>query len=384
MPHLPMGIPASLRDLTPDIPEAVFDDAFRAACERLDRYVGARAVELAAELGLGPDDLPPPDTLCAERGWRPEGALPLRWLLETLELYGAAERRGRGTRLRGGPPAVASAELRAEAERTLPAVRPAYEVFALSAATLPAFLRGDARGEDALFGPAAMGLWFDYFSNSNPLYGPNNTLTALAVERSVGGRPRVLEVGGGAGSAAQAVLRALASAGKSPEAYVFSEPQPAFLRRGARLLQAEVPPGCEFRSMRFDIDVGAEEQGLARETFDVVFGVNTFHLARDLSDTLCRMRGLLRPGGVVVLGELLRPTPTAAVHLELPFTLLSAYSHVTLDDDVRVRPGFVSAQGWRRALRTAGFGEVTLLPARAEECAGIYPGFYCGALAARA
>lgn len=384
MPRLPMTIPPELEALTPDVPADVFNETFRAASERLDRFIGALAVELAAKLGIGPGELPPAERVCSERGWRPAGELAIRWLIETLELYGAAERRDGRLWLRADAPPVPSARVRAEAEGILPASRPAYEVFSLSAETLPAVLRGETRGEDVLFGPSAMGLWFDYFSNSNPHYALNNSVTAIAIERSVGPSARVLEVGGGAGSAAQLVLRTLARAGKAPELYVFTEPQPAFLRRGVRAIQPELPNGCAFRSMRFDIDLDPAEQGLEAVGFDVVFGVNTVHLARNMVGTLRRLRELLRPGGVVVVGELMRPSPTAAVHLELPFTLLSAYSQVSLEDGIRARPGFMSPEGWRRAFRAAGFAELTMLPAEIERCARIYPGFYCGALAARA
>ncbi len=384
MPRLPMTIPPSLDDLTPDVPASVFNETFRRACERLDGFIGALVVELALGLELGPGEVPPVERLFAERRWLPSTTLPVRWLLETLELYGTAERRGDGWLLRTAPPPVASAQLRAEAERLLPAARPAYEVLSLSAASLPGVLQGRLRGEDALFGPASLGLWFEYFSNANPHYAPNNALTALAIRRAAAPRPRVLEVGGGGGSAAQLVLRALAEAGNAPEEYVFTEPQPAFLRRGVRALQKEIPEGCEFRSQRFDIDVTPGDQGLDGARFDVVFGVNTVHLARDVVGTLRRLRGLLRPGGVMVLGELLRPTPTAAVHLELPFSLLGSYGEVALADGIRERPGFMSAAGWGRALREAGFDQVTTLPERLQRCVEVYPGFYCGAITAHA
>ncbi|MBZ5587804.1 MAG: class I SAM-dependent methyltransferase [Acidobacteriia bacterium] len=384
MARLPMAIPSSLEVLTQDVPGRVLNEAFRLACERLDRFIGALAIETAAGLGLRAGDLAPLDRLAAERGWQVAGALSLQWLFETLELYGEAERRGDGWRLECVAPPVSSAQLRAEAERAVPTARPAYEVMALSAHALQGVLQGDLRGEDALFGPATMGLWFDYFSNANPHYAPNNQLTALAVERAIGPRACVLEVGGGGGSAALALFDALAQAHKPPSSYVFTELQPAFLRRGVRAIQPVLPEGCGMRSLRYDIDGDPGAQGVEAGQFDVVFGVNTLHLAREVVGTLQKLRTLLRPGGVLVVGELLRPTSTAAVHLELPFTLLMTYGQVPPEEGIRVRPGFMSARGWRRALETAGFDEITVLPAEIERCAEIYPGFYCGAITARA
>jgi len=383
MARLPMAIPPDLERLTPDVPKTVFDATFRLACERLDRFVGALSAELAVSLELPTGEWTTPHALGEERKWA-GGTLPVEWLLGTLELYGAAECRDESWRITSRPAGESSARLREAAEEVMPAARPAYEVLSLSAQALPAVLRGELRGEDALFGPAAMGLWFEYFSNANPHYAPNNLVTAIAVERAVGTGARVLEVGGGGGSAAQALLEALGRERKPPSAYTFTELQPAFLRRGVRAVQKVLPAGCQFTSLRFDIDGEPGDQGFGPGQFDAVFGVNTLHLAREVVPTLRRLRRLLRPDGALVIGELLRPTPTQAVHLELPFTLLTSYACTPVESGIRARPGFMSARGWRRALEAAGFREITLLPAEIERCAGIYPGFYCGALTARA
>ncbi len=384
MPRLPMAIPESLEALAPDIPAGVLNGTFRAASERLDRYIGALILEMASALELASGEQPDLDRLVAERGWSAGGRLGVRWLVESLELYGLSERTSGGWRLVSGPAATPAAELRAEAERLIPAAAPAYEVLALCAAALPAVLRGELRGQDALFGPATLGLWFDYFSNSNPHYALNNIIAGAAVARAACPGASVLEVGGGGGSAAEAALAALTQAGKPPSAYVFTELQPAFLRRGARTVQRALPQGCELRSLRLDINLDPGPQGLEGARFDVVFGVNTLHLAHDLTATLAHLRALLAPGGALIVGELLRPTPTAPVHIELPFTLLEEYGHVPLAEGIRERPGFMSAAGWRRALKTAGFAEVAVIPAQIERCAAIYPGFYCGAVSARA
>ena len=385
MPRLPMTIPSDLGAIAADLPPGVLDEAFRQACQRLDRYIGALAWEVASALELGPGAQPAADVLLRQRTWSEAGFLALRWLLETLALYGLAEGEGSGWRLAAPPsPRSTSAEIRAEAERITPTAAPAYEVLARCAAALPAVLRGEQRGEDALFGPATLGLWFDYFSNANPHYAPNNVIAGSAVARAAHAGCRVLEVGGGGGSAALAALAALALAGVTPSAYVFTELQPAFLRRGTRAVQQALPPAAELRSLRLDINLDPAAQGLAPGTIDVAFGVNTLHLAQDPVAALANLRALLSPGGALVLGELLRPGPTAPVHLELPFTLLEEYRRTPLIAGVRERPGFMSVGGWTRALERAGFRQVEVSPAQVERCAAIYPGFYCGALTARA
>jgi SAM-dependent methyltransferase len=383
MRRLPMGIPPELDALHPDVPPELFDDAFRGACERLDRFVGALGLELAATLDLPTGRPLTAGAVVASRNWSADGALALTWLLETLELYGFAGRTSTGWTLARCAPEESSADVRDQAERTFPAVRPAYEVQALCARALPAVLRGELRGEDALFSASTMGLWFDYFSNANPHYGPSNALTGVAVARAAKLGAVVLEFGGGGGSAAEAILAALASAGKAPARYLFTEPQPAFLRRGTRAVRTAAPPVCDVAASRFDINADPKSQGLEPGSFDLVFGVNTLHLAHDLSATLANLRALLRPGGALVVGELVRPGPDAPVHLELPFTLLEAYRTAPPIPGIRVRPGFMSARGWIRSLESAGFSQVTVLPAQIERCAEIYPGFYSGALTAR-
>ncbi len=383
--RLPIAIPAEIAAIATDVPAGLFSDTFNSACERFDRYIGAVVAELADALDL-PSDVPlTTDGLIAQRRWTADGGLALRWLLETLSTYGLAERTNGHWRLArrraAGPPA---AELCADAVVALPETAPAYRVFELCARALGPVLRGEARGEDVIFSPATLGLWFEYFSNDNPHYALNNVLAAAALSRAVGAGARLLEVGGGGGSAAVAALAALSAAGRPPASYTFTELHPAFLRRGTRTVQAAAPAGCTVASMRYDIDGDPEAQGMPERELDGIFAVNTLHLGRDPVAALARLRSLLRPGGALVLGELIRPDADAGVHIELPFTLLEAYRCAPLVDGIRPRPGFLAAAGWRRAALAAGFSRVSLTPAAFATCVALYPGFYCGAITATA
>ena len=377
-----MAIPCQQHLLT-DLPPTIFDETFRRVTERLDQYIGAATLELGGRLGL-PEDRPvAAGDLIDEHGWVPEGELPLTWLLETLTLFGHAEKASGGTRFRPDRLATPADELRREFQALAPATAPAYEMLSLATAELPAILRGEKRGEDVLFGPATMNLWFEYMSNSNPHYSPNNTITATAVATHLGAGATILEVGGGGGGAAEAVLGALAEHGAIPARYVFTDVHPAFVRRGSRLVQQVASPGCEVKIQRYDINLPPVEQGHAAASFDAIIAVNTLHLARSVVTCLADLRSLLRPGGVLVFGELIRPIHST-VHLELPFTLLEAYRQVDVEEEMRPRPGFMTAEGWRTALRRAGFSDVRLLPAQLERCVEGYPGFYCGAFVAGA
>jgi len=379
---LPAPIPEGLSALHPDVPATVFSQDFRDACLTLDRYVGAVALELAHTLHLASAEVPSATALLDERGWCQAGEPALRWLLDTLVLYGHAERTGEGWRVAAPAPATPSATLEAEAVRALPAAAPAYAVMRIAAAALPDVLAGSCRGEDALFNAGTLPLWFAYFNNDNPHYYPNNAMAALAVARAVPAGARILEVGGGAGSAAVAIATALHESGKPPASYLFTELQPAFLRRGARAAQAALGTGCTVVAKTFDINEEPATLGVEPASLDAIVGVNTLHLAVDLVATLTRLATLLRPGGVLVLGEVLRPAHTGTVHLELPFALLDSYARVKLEMELRPRPGFLTVAQWRRALAAAGYRQVSVLPAAIQRCAELYPGFYAGALVA--
>lgn len=381
--RLPARIHADLNNLTREIPQEVFSDAFREACYGLDAFVEGLLFEMVEALALPRGEPITPEGLVRSRGWSERGTLALAWLLENLELFGRAERLAHGFVVGDGPRPRDPREVREEAVRAYPATEPSFEVMARSAAALPAVLRGEMRGEDALFGPATLNLWFDYFSNANPLYRPNNAITAVAVARHARDGARLLEVGGGGGSCAEAILRSLSATGVTPAHYCFTELQPAFLRRGTRAVRAAAPPACDVASRVLDINRMPSLAELGGERFDIIVGVNTLHLASDVVAVLAAMRELLTAEGVVVIGELMRPEGTGAVHLELPFVLLDSYRDVRLAEGIRPRPGFLTVDGWRKAVLQAGFAGTEVIPEAIERCVRGYPGFYAGAAVAR-
>ena len=379
-----LGVPIpDLSHLHTDAPAGMFDSRFRALTERFDRFIGALAVETAAACRLSPGVQPLAQELLVQRGWVANSRWPLEWVFETLESFGQADRSPSGWVL--APMAgESSAVLRASAEAAEPATRPAYAMMALAAEAMPRILRGEIRGEDVLFGPATMNLWFEYLANTNPHYSMNNLITAHAIASRLAAGARILEVGGGCGGGAEAVLRALAAVRADPVEYVFTDAHPAFLRRGARVIRQSLPPGCTLRSARADINFEYDTQGFEAGSFDAVVAVNTLHLGHDLTAMLARLRRVLKPGGWLAMGELMRPGFDAGVHIELPFSLLEAYGNVALAEGVRTRPGFVPVEGWMTGLARAGFSDAALFPARLQECMAAYAGFYCGTIVARA
>src|SRR6266581_2230599 len=97
---------------------------------------------------------------------------------------------------------------------------------------------GEQTGDHSLFGPEGVSLWLNYFNNNNLTYAVNNWVSAIdAADRiSTGPRLRILEVGAGAGSASETLLRCLDDRGLLPqiERYIVTEPNAFFRRRAQR------------------------------------------------------------------------------------------------------------------------------------------------------
>ena len=284
--------------------------------------------------------------------------MPLRWFFAKLAAAGYLDASGAGPdaayRARGplppGDPDRAESAARALDPRSLPA----FAVVRAMVEHVPEFLRGEKTGEDILFAPARLPLWFDYFSNDNLLYQINNRLGAEAVARALPAtRPATLvEIGGGSGSAALAVGERLARDAQLPRIarYVFTEIVPTFLRRAERTIRARFP---ELRAdfLRLDMDRDFAAQGLEPGIADVVYAVNTIHIARDLGSTLARMRDTLRPGGVAVFSECVRPFPNQPIYVEFVFNFLENFTGVATDARTRPNHGFLTPENWRARLR---------------------------------
>lgn len=358
----------------------VFHPAQHRACLLVERYVSERVLDVAAMLGMR-DALATPvalEALAPALGVVPSGQDALAWLCRRLAADGHL-RADAGGLCRVAPlPESIAAAVRAEALAEMPSYAPAYDLIDVAADAYPRVLRGETSGEEALL--ARLALWLAYFSNRHDYYALNNHVGARAAAVRLGAGARVLEVGAGLGSATE-VLFGLLDGGRGLASYAVTEPQPFFRRRAQRTLAADFP-AAPLSFAEFDLNQPWRAQGIAPQELELVFGVNVFHLARDLDAVLAEARTALAPGGWLVIGEGLRPAPGVPVGAELPFQLLTAWRDVRLDPVHRPEPGFLTAAQWRAALARAGFAEVILVP-DAEALAALQPNFYAAAVCGR-
>src|SRR3989454_5740675 len=205
-----------------------------------------RASGLAVAAGGAPGTS---DEIMTRAGLEPGRArVPVDWILRRLSHRGILERTdGEGRprfRLHAGVPELDPGAVREEQRREDAAWLPSYVLAETVAQDYPAFLRGERTGEEILFSPSRLRLWVDFFSNANPLYAVNNLVGAGAAEEWMPPtRLVIVELGGGLGSGAAALLEGLRREGRWPEIdeYRFTELVPAFLRRGPPPPPAPVP-----------------------------------------------------------------------------------------------------------------------------------------------
>ncbi|TQJ03210.1 SDR family NAD(P)-dependent oxidoreductase [Amycolatopsis cihanbeyliensis] len=220
-------------------------------------------------------------------------------------------------------------------------------------------MSGRVRATEVMFPGGSTELVEGAYQGS-PVVDRANHLVSSAVrsrvERDTGsGQVSIVEIGAGTGGTTAGVLPEIA--GFAPDLrYVYTDISGAFLQHG-RAQFAERHPYLEFRTL--DIGSDPEPQGFPAGGFDVVIAANVLHATGDLLATLGNVGSLLREGGWLVLNEATANVLTAT----LTFGLLDGW-WLNTDEHLRL-PGspLLSGDGWRQALRRAGFGRVLPVPA---------------------
>ena len=368
--------------------QPLFNDRFVGSCVLFEEYVHRLVLQVVRETGIGAAAGQPgtPVEIATRAGLDAARApVPVGWLLAMLAARGLATRQADGrARLSGPLPELDPGEVLDAQERFEPAALASYRMAALAATLYPPVLRGAVSGEETLFAPEQLGAWVEYFSNDNLIYAVSNHLGAIAAERALAdGGGAVLEIGGGLGSGAVALLERLAAANRlaAIASYRFTEAAPSFLRRGQRRLSGAFP-GVALTFGRLDMDRPFGGAGIARDSLALVYGVNTLHVAHDLQFTLGEIRRALASGGTLVLSECIRPFPNRPVHIEFLFNLLESFRAPRLVDPWRPTGGFLTPEQWTAALEACGFTEVAIRPdvARIRE---VNPAFVVASVVAR-
>lgn len=333
----------------------------------MHRYTQELTIDILARLGVIErlDTWRTADEVGRNLAFDPKFAATLSWLLRVAEDLGHVGGQGDppGYRWLRAPAASNLAKLREIGLTIDPANAATLTLLERAAALYPGVARGELSADQVLFDLEHIELWLSYFNNSNPTYAVNNQIAAVAAANKVkrDGKFSILEIGAGAGSAAEILLGLLVQRDLTTnlERYVISEPSPFFRRRGERQLRRRFA-GLPLEFIALDVDRAWAPQGIAEGSFDIVFGVNVMHVARDLAFSLNQAREALASGGWLILGECLsRERP---IFPELIFQILDSFRNVQTDPDYRPHAGFLAARSWRRALAHSHFANFEIEP----------------------
>jgi SAM-dependent methyltransferase len=369
-------------------PSSVFSDRLYQSIELMERYSVDLAIDLLGRLDvinqLG--EWRSPGELCAVLSFQSRFRSAMDWLLGRLIETGCMdsrdERETRSYRLRGAPWKPELARLRAVGLEIDSANAATLDLLDYAANLYPAIARGEQKGDQSLFGPKGIPLWLGYFHNDNLTYAVNNSVTAVAAADRVSSRRslRILEVGAGAGSASESLLRWFDERGFLPRItrYLITEPNAFFRRRAQRELSARYS-GLPLEWGSLNLNSPWDVQGIAAAEFDLIYAVNVLHISKDLLFSLRQARSALAQDGWLVIGECLRPYIDQPIYPELMFQILESFTDVQIDPEIRPNPGFLTAAQWRSAFSQAGFNGAGVAP-DIDSIRELYPHFFTGAI----
>jgi NADPH:quinone reductase-like Zn-dependent oxidoreductase/SAM-dependent methyltransferase len=163
---------------------------------------------------------------------------------------------------------------------------------------------------------------------------------------------RVLEIGGGTGSATLGILEAASREGQDApwlQEYVFTDISSGFFENA----RAKLSRWSDL--VRYEkLDVGKDPiaQGFVAEAYDLVVASSVLHATPNMVKTIANVRTLLKPGGKLLLVESIDHQAN-----NLPYGLLPGWW--SIEDEYREPHGpLLSKDSWHRLLSTNGFSGV--------------------------
>ena len=326
----------------------------------LDRACLASMSATLRDLGMldGTDADTRLDALEAEGRVLPVYRRLLRHWLRTLENEGRVVSRDGYHRMSDAHDAAAERldALLEELARTIsddPGTRDFHEYVDNTLRCVPELLDGRKRPLELLY-PG------DHWRGSEALYENNAAVrqhnAALAaivsalVAEDQSAPLRVLEVGAGGGGTTQAILPALAREGTQ---YRYTDVSPYFFAKARDRFA-----GYDFIDYSLlDLNKEPDHSDHEPHSYDLIVAGNALHNSVDLNATLRHLRGLLKPGGYLLL---LEGTRNTAWSLATVGFLEGAESYL----DLRAESGvpILDSEQWRRTLDACGFSATQVFP----------------------
>ena len=243
------------------------------------------------------------DTLCRELRIAPGRERILGRLLGILAEDGLLKRKGEVYRCTGRIDEMDPDSELSALKALYPEIETELAILKRCTGRTAAVLQGTCDPMQLVFAEGSIQEAEQIYQNSPLCRFFNNTaqeIMARALGESVGRSLRVLEIGGGTGATTAFVLPAIAQENIE---YTFTDISPVFLSRAREKFQNFT--GVHYKLL--NIERSPLEQGFPAGGYDIVLAANVLHATRDLRQTVAHARQLLRPGGLLMLIEGVRP-----------------------------------------------------------------------------
>ncbi|PSR84131.1 hypothetical protein BD289DRAFT_453499 [Coniella lustricola] len=113
-------------------------------------------------------------------------------------------------------------------------------------------------------------------------------------------RMHIIEIGAGAGGATSRILSSIDDA---YESYTYTDVSEQCLQKAEDRFQKH---SSRMVFSKFDMEKSPVEQGYAEEAYDVVLAAATLHSVADVEVALANIRRLLKPGGYLIVGDVVK------------------------------------------------------------------------------
>lgn len=192
-------------------------------------------------------------------------------------------------------------------------------------------------------------------------FGVINSIMTGVVEQICNKFPRMnfLEVGAGTGGSTSAILSKI---GDSFASYTYTDISSAFFER-AQTRFADHAHKMDFQTL--DITKEPGKQGFTHGSYDIIIAQNILHATAPLKDSLRNARALLKPGGYLVILELIR---NDAIRFSLVVGCLPGWW--VGEEDGRQWGPLLDLPGWADLLSETGFAVETASPMMEDQDCG--------------
>lgn len=227
------------------------------------------------------------------------------------------------------------------------------------------YLNGKKNGIEIIFSSENINITNDYYRD-NLFYNVHNIAGAKVLNLEIDKRvnPVVLEIGGGFGGGTKQFLiqRINDNSNVSDFSYYFTDIANKMLRDTKKEIIKITSKIDNFNFQKLNFNLDLCEQGYNENSYDIIWGVNSIHVANDLRFTLNEFYKILKPGGTIVICETVRPKGNQMIQQEIILNTIDDYWNVKLDKDIRPRYGFMDWTDWIKAFKVIGFKDIKTIP----------------------